>query len=98
MKVEIAEEAKKQFRIVAEEAKEAASKAKDGLLANPEERVQKYFERVFHWAFAEGFVRAYAYFKNKRSGSIKRVQELWAREAVNKDEFDELDQLIRWMK
>jgi hypothetical protein len=108
-KTDISEEAKKQFKLVAEQAKQASLEVKEELQKNPEERIQKYFERVFHWAFAEGFVRAFAYFKYKaQTGRFKRIKELWEKGSVDyykghfsklsNDEMRELDKLIRWTK
>ena len=102
-KIDIEEEANRQFKIVSEETKKAATEVKDSLIKNPEDRIQKYFERVFYWAFAEGFLRAYAYFKHARTGRFRRIKELWVREAdeegsLSEEELQELDKLIRWTK
>jgi len=108
-RVEPVEEFKNQFKAVDECAKAAAGTIKEELLANPEERIQQYFERVFNWAFSEGFVRSYMYVRFKmKEGRMVRIRELWEKGKVDHytgkfsglsvEELRELDRLITWAK
>ena len=92
---------------VSDSIKEASEKAAREISEDPETRVQKYFENVFKWAFSEGFVRAYAYFRHKaKEGRLKRIKELWAQGSIDyykgtfgglkNNELKELDKLIQW--
>lgn len=106
-KVELPDRMRELTPSVSDSIKEASQKAAEDLQNDPHSRVQHYFENVFKWAFTEGFVRAYAYFRHKfKEGRLKRIRELWA--AGNVDyykgtfgglklsEFKELDKLIKW--
>ena len=104
-----ADSLKAEFRKVAEVAAEAGEQAKAELLDSPEDRIQKYFERVFKWAFTEGFVRSYVFLRhNMKEGRLRRIRGLWEKGEIDEykghftgltnKEFRELDKLIRWTK
>lgn len=98
-----------QFKNVLELSKEAGEKTKDEILQNPEIRIQKYFERVFRWAFAEGFMRAYIFIKYKmKEGRLKRMREIWDNGNIDEyksifvakslDDLREMNRLMQWTK
>lgn len=98
-----------QFENVVALAEGAGKETAKELIENPTERIQKYFERVFRWAFSEGFLRAYAMFMHTaKEGRLKRIADLWDKghvdhykltfNGLSASEFKELDRLILWMK
>ena len=108
-KIDPSEEFKRQIKKVSECEDDAAETMKNELLANPEERIKRYFVRVFNWAFSEGFVRSYMYIRfTMKEGRMKRIAELWEKGRVDHytgkftglsvGELHELDRLITWSK
>jgi len=105
-KICLPEEIKGKVVPVIEAANAAAQQASEEIGNDPEIRVEKYFKNVFMAAFTEGFIRAYAHFKNLREGRMKRVRELWNRGEVdeykvvfmleNLEDIQELNKLIQW--
>jgi hypothetical protein len=75
--------------------------------SEPEARIQKYFERVFNWAFSEGFLRAYSYLRhNQKEGRLARMRAIinsgtvshCTFEAASPLEMEELVRLARWKR
>ena len=106
-KIDLPKEALKEIKSVSDQAKEASEKASEEIHRDPKVRVRKYFEGVFNWAFAEGFLRAYMFFKHKtREGRLKRIREIWDKGSVDEykgtfraesiADLRELSRLIRW--
>lgn len=95
------------FPSVVKEARRIASDQVDQAKGDKDFRARVYFERVFYWAFSEGFLRAFAYFKHKyKDGRFRRVRALWDKiemkvygskcviSGLTKEEYDELTTLI----
>lgn len=71
---------KTQAASMAVQAKEAAQGAKDALMADPEDRIQKYFENVYTEGYMGGFFRALAYHRHQtKEGRLVRLRELWSK-------------------
>lgn len=98
---------KKKYPTVASRAKEASEKILAQAKEDPDFKAKKYFERVFTWAFSEGFIRAYAIFRHTfKEGRYKRIRELWRKtsmevygnkaviEGLDREEIEELSRLI----
>lgn len=82
-KTPLPEDWDKKYPNVAERAREAAEKLLNEAKHDPEFRAKHYFERVFKWAFSEGFTRAYAIFRHKfKEGRFKRIRELWSKTTI----------------
>lgn len=93
---------------MAEEAARYAGEAREGLVNDPDARVEKYFDNVYRAGYAAGFVRAAAFFSHEnRQGRIRRLRVLWHNIRVVRlpglggvsvgmaaEEYAEFDQLI----
>lgn len=82
-KTPLPEDWEKKYPNVAERAREAAEKILEEAKQDPDFRARAYFERVFKWAFSEGFTRAYAIFRHTlKEGRYKRIRELWSKTTI----------------
>jgi hypothetical protein len=79
----------KKYPSVAKRAEEVSDKIVTEALEDNSFRARKYFERVFMWAFSEGFTRAYAIFRHSfREGRMKRIRELWQKTTIKQVDWD----------
>lgn len=59
-------------------AQEVSARETEALLADPEARVQKYFENVYTDGYMSGFFRALAFYQHQgKEGRLVRMRELW---------------------
>ena len=90
-KTELPKDWDKRYPTVAKRAEEVSDRIVLEALEDPAFRAKKYFERVFMWAFSEGFTRAYSIFRhNFREGRMKRIRELWEKTKVKQIGWDEV--------
>lgn len=90
-KTSLPEEWDKKYPNVAQRADDVSEKIVREALEDSGFRAKKYFERVFMWAFSEGFTRAYAIFRHSfREGRMKRIRHLWAKTTVQQVDWDEV--------
>lgn len=90
-KTELPDDWDRRYPNVAKRAEEVSDQIVLEALDDPSFRARKYFERVFMWAFSEGFTRAYAIFRhNFREGRMKRIREIWKKAKVRQVDWDEM--------
>jgi hypothetical protein len=69
----------KQAGAIADEAARQGQRARSELLADPNARIEKYFDSVYRKGFVDGLSRAIAYFTHHaKEGRLKRLRRLWA--------------------
>lgn len=86
-KTELPEDWNRRYPIVAKRAEEVTDRILLEAIGDSSFRARKYFERVFFWAFSEGFTRAYAVFRsNFREGRMQRVRSLWKKVTIYREE------------
>lgn len=89
-KIELPEDWDKKYPLVSKKAEEVSDLIVKEALEDPNFRAKKYFERVFIWAFSEGFTRAYAMFRHSfREGRMKRIRALWEKVEIVQMDWDE---------
>jgi hypothetical protein len=89
-KTELPDDWDRKYPNVAKRAEEVSEEIVFEALKDPSFKARKYFERVFMWAFSEGFTRAYAIFRqNFREGRMKRIRALWGKAIVQQVDWDE---------
>jgi Zn-finger nucleic acid-binding protein len=104
--IHLPEAIKKETRSVMDASSAYAEQASGEIYKDPEIRVKHYFMNVFKSGFTEGFIRAYAHFKNLREGRMKRIRELWNKGEMDEykvvfmmkdlEDIQELNKLIQW--
>lgn len=88
-KTELPENWDRKYPNVSKRADEVSDQIVLEALQDPTFRAKKYFERVFMWAFSEGFTRAYAIFRhNFREGRMQRIRALWRKVTVQQVDWD----------
>lgn len=63
---------------IADEAARQGQRARAELVADPNTRVEKYFDHVYRTGFVHGFVRALAWCSHEmKQGRLRRLRRLW---------------------